>query len=157
LCSLERLDLGACGRGLGDCTTGQPLPPVPASLAPRTASILPAGQIHSELIEPGVQKEPVATTDQQQQGVTVVPASAAKPGKEDAVEVLVKAVRSQLPGGVLGALTVLHLGGAYRLNDGGLYALLGLTPNLERLAVPDASRLTSSLPPYLPLLVPKLK
>jgi hypothetical protein len=44
--------------------------------------------------------------------------------------------------GPLQQLRVLRLGGAYKLNDGGLLALLQVAPGLQELAVPSASRLT---------------
>jgi hypothetical protein len=44
--------------------------------------------------------------------------------------------------GPLPALRLLHLGGAYRLADDGLLALLAAAPGLQELAVPSAPRLT---------------
>jgi hypothetical protein len=47
--------------------------------------------------------------------------------------------------GPLQQLRVLRLGGAYKLNDAGLLALLQAAPGLQELAVPSASRLTGAL------------
>jgi DNA repair protein RAD7 len=44
--------------------------------------------------------------------------------------------------GPLQQLRVLRLGGAYKLNDGGLLQLLQAAPGLQGLSVPSASRLT---------------
>lgn len=49
--------------------------------------------------------------------------------------------------GPLQQLSVLRLGGAYKLGDGGLLKLLEACPNLRELAVPDASRLTGMSTP----------
>ncbi len=67
------------------------------------------------------------------------------------------AAARSLPGGKLSSLTSLRLGGAYRLYDKGLVAVLAVMPELQSLALPDAPRLTSSLPPHLPLLCPRLR
>ena len=58
--------------------------------------------------------------------------------------------------GVLSSLKGLHLGGAYRLYDNVVEALLRKTPNLECLSLPQCSRIEGSVIESLPNLVPKL-
>jgi DNA repair protein RAD7 len=55
--------------------------------------------------------------------------------------------------GPLQQLRVLRLGGAYKLNDAGLLALLQAAPGLQELAVPCASRLTGALSCRVPSLL----
>lgn len=54
-------------------------------------------------------------------------------------------------------LAALHLGGAYRLTDAGLQALLAAAPALQELSVPHASRVTAALVLALPQLAPQVK
>ncbi|KAF6264728.1 hypothetical protein COO60DRAFT_17560 [Scenedesmus sp. NREL 46B-D3] len=58
--------------------------------------------------------------------------------------------------GPLQQLRVLRLGGAYKLNDAGLLALLQASPGLQELTVPSASRLTGSFLCRLPAAAPQL-
>ena len=60
-------------------------------------------------------------------------------------------------GGELSGLQVLRLGGAYRLMDSGLEALLRVTPQLTELHLPQCSRLQGPSLEQLPSLTPRLQ
>jgi hypothetical protein len=60
-------------------------------------------------------------------------------------------------GGVLSSLTSLHLGGAYRLGDAGLLALLRAAPSLRELQLPLCSRLEGPAVEALPVAGPRLR
>ena len=57
----------------------------------------------------------------------------------------------------LATLKVLRLGGAYRLTDSGLQALLKAAPYLTELHLPQCSRIQGSALEDLPRLTPQLR
>ena len=59
--------------------------------------------------------------------------------------------------GDLSNLKLLSLGGAYRISDRGLLAILKVCPNLEELYLPQCIRIEGSALEQLPYLTPKLK
>ncbi len=59
--------------------------------------------------------------------------------------------------GELTGLRVLALGGAYRLGDAGLLAILRRAPALQVLRLPSCCRVTEEAIKQLPSLVPHLK